>query len=97
MTARTPYSTVSEISEIQASVVLTPGESPFAVVISPKTTHGWRPISVKIQPAELPASISRGVAIAIRPNHFDVGALPRRVRNRISAAKSAASMPRPIM
>ncbi len=88
---------MSESSEIQASVVLTPGETPFAVVIRPKTTQGWRPISVKIQPAELPASISSGVAIAIRPNHFEVGARPLRVRNRISAAKNAASRPKPIM
>ena len=77
--------------------MLTPGESPLAVVIRPNTTQGWRPISVKIQPVELPSSIRIGVAIAIRPNHFEVGARPLRVRKRISAENNAASRPNPIM
>ncbi len=71
--------TVRETSEIQASVVLTPARRPVDVFIRPKTTHGWRPISVKIQPAELPSSIRIGAAMAIRPNHFVVGARPLRV------------------
>ena len=41
------------MTEIAASAVLTPGDTPLAVVIRPKTTHGCRPISVKIQPNEL--------------------------------------------
>ena len=50
------------MTEIAASAVLTPGETPFAVVIRPKTTQGWRPISVKIQPNELPKTAGTGSA-----------------------------------
>ena len=33
---------------------VTPGETLFAVVSRPNTVHGWRPISVKIQPMVIP-------------------------------------------
>ena len=36
------------------------GDTPFDVFMRPKTIHGWRPISVKIQPAEMPNSGKSG-------------------------------------
>ena len=36
------------------NLVVTPGETPFSIVITPNTIQGARPISVKIQPLLLP-------------------------------------------
>ena len=91
MTASTAYSTVSTMTDVAASNVLTLGETPFAVVIRPNTAQGWRPISVKIQPKELPETASTGMASAIAPNQRLVGVRPLRVSQRISAAPAAAS------
>ena len=85
------------MTEIAASAVLTPGDTPFAVVIRPKTTHGWRPISVKIQPNELPKTGQQRDASAISPNQPLVGVRPSRVSQRISAAPAALKRPTPIM
>ena len=39
------------IIDVHTSAAPTEGETAVCVAISPKTTQGWRPISVKIQPA----------------------------------------------
>ena len=44
----------------------TAGETPVAVVMSPKTVHGWRPTSVKIQPKEFAAIGKSGAATIIQ-------------------------------
>ena len=62
MTARTAYSRVRVISEVQTSPPDTLGETPVAVVMRPKTSQGCRPISVKIQPKLLANNGSNGVA-----------------------------------
>ena len=83
-------------------------DTPAAVFIWPKTIHGWRPISVKIQPNELPTSGSSGSAIA---DHSSARRLPpvrlmpaaspcRRLRHSSHSATSAISAdsrPMPIM
>src|SRR5699024_4034424 len=56
MTAKTPYRTVNRLIDIKTSAVVVPGDTPVRVVISPNTSHGWRPISVNIQPKELASS-----------------------------------------
>ena len=43
------------IIDVHTSKALTLGETPFAVVMTPNTAQGCRPISVKIQPNELAA------------------------------------------
>ena len=67
------------------------------MVIRPKTTHGWRPISVKIQPHELANVTAIGRDRPRVPSHATPGVRPLRVSHRISAAPPAAKKPRPIM
>ena len=50
---------VNAVNEVSTSVRETLRDTPSRVSISPKTIHGWRPISVKIQPKELASSGSR--------------------------------------
>ena len=83
-------------------------DTPAAVFIWPKTSHGWRPISVKIQPNEFASSGSSGSAIT---DHSSARRLPpvrlmpsgspfRRLRHSTHSAMiaiSADSRPMPIM
>ena len=80
-----------------ACATLTPGETACAVVITPKTAQGWRPISVKIQPNELATSGSSGRAIASHSQTRPRGTRPLRVPTRIAAAAAAAARPSPII
>ena len=48
------------IIEVSTSPADTDGETPVAVVIMPKTIHGCRPVSVKIQPKLLANNGSSG-------------------------------------
>ena len=86
------------ISEVSTSTCSTPGETPFAVVISPNTTHGWRPISVKIQPKELARAAGTAARCAAPQDQRPRGrpAAPGRPAG-ASAAIAAASRPRPII
>ena len=94
-TASTAYSRVSTISEMSASPTLTPGETPFAVVIRPKTTQGWRPISVKIQPKELADDRQQRERERHPAQPPAGGARPRRVSQRISAAPARGQQAEP--
>ncbi len=63
----------------------------------PKTIQGWRPISVKIQPAEIPKSgKSTMVALAMEAN-LPFGVRPPRKAHSAQSAYRAAIMPRPII
>src|ERR1022692_2213628 len=50
ITASPPYSRVNVVMEMMTSAAETPGETLCDVFRTPNTVHGWRPISVKIQP-----------------------------------------------
>ena len=75
----------------------TGGDTPDPVVKMPKTSHGCRPISVKIQPKLLPRMGSSGVAMTIQCHQRALGTRPPRVCHRTTSAMSAASMPTPII
>src|SRR5689334_24105461 len=92
-----PYRTVSTISEVAAVPVLTDGEPLSAVLKTPKTVHGWRPISVKIQPNELASSGMPTVVIAAIQSQRLAGVRPRRVAQSASSATTIASPPKPII
>ena len=75
----------------------TEGDTPVLVAISPKTSHGWRPISVKIQPKLLPKTGSSGVAMMSQCHQRAAGTRSRRVAHRTAAAAAIAAKPTPIM
>src|SRR5262249_47147624 len=73
------------------SVELTEGELALTVFISPCTIHGWRPFSVKNQPAVF---IRNGVMTAHTPiakNHFDRASVPLCTSQAPHRANSAIS------
>src|ERR1017187_6699419 len=88
MTARTAYKRVKVISEAQTSPADTLGETPLAVVMSPKTIHGWRPVSVKIQPKLLANNGSSGVARIVQNHRRWRGMRSRRVDHNTADRKS---------
>ncbi len=63
----------------------------------PKTVHGCRPISVKIQPRVLARKGRPIPAMASRYAHRPAGSLPRLVSQSPAAASSADSAPKPII
>ncbi|GAB3807106.1 hypothetical protein GCM10027605_36720 [Micromonospora zhanjiangensis] len=85
------------VNEVRTSVRLTLRDTPSRVSISPKTTQGWRPISVNSQPKQLAASGSSGRISAARSSHRLVGVRPRRCAHRAQAAMAAAANPKVIM
>jgi hypothetical protein len=88
---------VKPIIEIHTSAALTPGDTPAAVGIRPKTIHGWRPISVKIQPNELANSGMNGTVMAAPvPASAAALRLPLRMPT-TSPDRDAPNMPMPIM
>src|SRR5699024_2822406 len=61
------------------------------------TTQGWRPISVKIQPAKF-AKKGMGKAMrAMAESHFAPETRPLRLSHRPAAASAAEKAPKPIM
>ena len=73
------------------------GLTPALVRISPNTTQGWRPVSVKIQPNELASTGSSGTTPAASRTQREVGARPRRTSHQTSSANAAAARPIPII
>ncbi|MEI2652706.1 MAG: hypothetical protein V9G12_11230 [Microthrixaceae bacterium] len=62
------------------------------------TTHGWRPISVNIQPNALARNGVAITAIVATGSHFHAGrSRPRRVRQRPATAPKAAMAPNRII
>ena len=60
-----------------------PGDTPAAVGINPNTIHGWRPISVKIQPKLLPSrpvSGSSTIGASGTATSSAIAAAPNRAR-----------------
>ncbi len=98
ITASTPYRAVNPIRLISTVPAETLGDTPADVGRSPKTSHGCRPISVKIQPNELAASGRKGSTTAQRSIHrpanvLTEGARPRRVAHSIHEASAIESPP----
>src|ERR1051325_2666930 len=83
--------------EVAASPVLTAGEPLSAVLKTPNTVHGWRPISVKIQPNEFASSGMATVVMAAVQSQRLVGVRPLRLAHRASAAIAMARPPKPII
>src|SRR5689334_24371303 len=79
------------------SPIETLGETPLAVVMRPKTSQGWRPTSVKIQPKLLAKTGRSGAATAAYASHRAVGVAPLRVSHSTARAMSAVAIPSPIM
>ena len=75
----------------------TEGETPVLVAITPKTSQGWRPTSVKIQPKLLPKIGSSGAAMIAQCHQRARGTRSPRVVHRASSAMRAASTPTPII
>ena len=59
-------------------VALTVGDTPFLVSCRPWTIQGWRPFSVRIQPAVFMRNGRITAQTARRRNHFEVSAFLRR-------------------
>src|ERR1035437_1119870 len=76
---------------------LTPGLTPAALLPTPKTTHGCRALSVKIQPKELAKMGRRGITNMLRTNHRLRGNRPRRINQSASNEIRAANAPKPII
>ena len=73
------------------------GETPSLVLSRLKTIHGWRPISVKIQPTIRAARGSGKAHTAIRDTHLFFGKRPLRISQRPAAERSTGSIPSPII
>ena len=71
---------------------------PASVGMTPATSQGWRPISVKIQPKEIPNSGSSGIAAINVVHSFDgFGERPFRVTHSRSRPINIPAPPKIIM
>src|SRR5690242_9104697 len=77
-TANTPYRTVNTINDVSTDPTDTVGDTESAVVSTPNTDQGCRPISVKIQPTALARNGSAIEPSAAMVNHLPRGDRPRR-------------------
>ena len=59
-------------------VALTEGDTPFLVSIRPCTIQGWRPLSVRIQPAVFMRNGAITAQVAMIRNHLAVASVLRR-------------------
>ena len=95
------------MNETESSPAETPGETAAAVNIKTwsiplgsglgATTNGWRPISVKIQPAALAPNGARIPNTARRMRPREAGTVPLRVAHSARRAARAATPPKPII
>jgi hypothetical protein len=88
---------VKAVNEVSTSGRETLRDTPSRVSISPNTTQGCRPISVKIQPKQLAARGRTGMTRPARNSQREVGVRPRRCAQSTHAAMAAAASPKPIM
>src|SRR4029450_12202639 len=79
---------------IASSVVLTDGETPSAVVISPCTSHGWRPFSVSIHPAVFMRKGVKTAQVATARNNRDVASFRLYASHAPNSAMSTTALPR---
>src|SRR6478752_5711227 len=82
--------------ETAAAVNMNTPSTPLGLGLG-ATTKGWRPISVKIHPAELAAKGARIPSRASRMIHGERGTVPLRVSHRATTAAKAASPPKVII
>ena len=97
MTASSAYSRVSTTRETPALAAPTLPETPALVNIRPKTTHGCRPSSVKIQPKLLARRGRKTANADARHHQVGLGNLPLRVVQSPTTDRSRASSPKPII
>src|SRR4051794_9463807 len=83
--------------EVSTSPAETDGDTPVLVAITPNTSHGCRPTSVKIQPKLLPKIGSSGAAMMAQCHQRARGTRPPRVVQSARVAIRAASIPTPII
>lgn len=88
---------MNAVNEVSTSASETLRDTPLRVSISPNTIHGWRPISVKIQPKELASNGSTGMASPARSSHLLLGVRPLRWLQSTSRAIAPAAIPKAIM
>src|SRR5215469_919736 len=74
--------TAKPITLIHSSVVDTDGDSPCLVSMMPCTIHGWRPLSVRHQPAVLIRNGSTAPQVATQRKREEVASFPRRLSHR---------------
>jgi hypothetical protein len=89
--------TVREVSTVPAP---TDGDALSAVLSTPNTVHGWRPISVKIQPNEFAASGSTTAHGPSRQNQRVTrgsASCSRRVSHSPASPNTVTTRPSPIM
>src|SRR5215203_4210956 len=77
--------------DVITSAWLTSGETAEAVGSTPYTTHGWRPISVKIQPQEL--AISGKPMVHSDSRQYHALSLSLSSRSLVSASRGTSSGP----
>src|SRR5690349_18530578 len=86
-TASTAYSRKNVTMLVTTHHVLTDGETPLLVFISPWTIHGCRPFSVSIQPAVLMTNGSATTQTASRRNQPGRSSRRRQIRQPPQSAK----------
>ena len=74
---------------------MTPGDTPLSIRITPNTIHGARPISVKIQPAELPTKGSTIAGTSSASSSRPCSNRSRSIATTAQAASSSISKPAP--
>jgi hypothetical protein len=79
---------------IHSVVVLTVGEIPFLVSMMPCTIHGWRPLSVRNQPAVFIKNGSTAAHTATHRNRRDAASFPRRISHSPHTEISRTTIPR---
>ena len=87
---------MNAVSENATSPRETPGDTLAAVSSSPTTVHGWRPISVRIQPKMFAASAAGRPSIATGYIHAP-GSRPRRVSHSPTTPTPIPAIPSPII
>ncbi len=78
---------------IASHVVPTAGEFAPLVLSRPCTIHGWRPISVSIQPNAHATKGKKVVTTATQRNHFNRSSRRFHIRNAPISATSATNEP----
>src|SRR5579872_5262069 len=70
---------MNPIRLVHSQEVLTVGEMPFLVSMMPCTIHGWRPLSVRNQPAVFIRNGSTAPQVATHKNSREVASVFRRI------------------
>src|SRR5690606_3824683 len=88
---------VKLVNDSATSPAVTLGETPSAVSISPNTTHGWRPISRRIQPKLFAATGRTGRISPAGSNQRDRGVRPPRCAHHAHSTIRVVGAPSPLI